>query len=471
MSALDWITLVLAALAAAIAFGALKRRARRSGTHSPRTVADLVRLRAEQAGAGQPEVAEPQVVEVEPIAEPVAARPEADAKAPLVAVARERKVAVAAVPASADDTPWNRAARIAESDGVVWATDPEWAGWADWADVDDDEPAAPGPERPGPVLRPVVLPAFPPELVDTRTAAAPSGRHAAEAPVEPVVAEPVAAEPVAVDPVVAERVALEIPAVEPAVAEVPSAGGEPDLSAAGPAAAATVRARRDPAETTAEHAAADLALLRTFGCAPPVSEPDEEPSAVALEGVGAPPPTEARVGAAQPVAFHVVGRDGVGVAGAGVTLLDDRGGEAAGAVADARGAGAVLAPRPGSYVLVSAAADHQPGAVAITVAGEPVSADLLLARSASLSGTVRGERGAVVGARLTLVQDGEIVDSAESGPDGGYRIADLAAGEYGLSVSAVECEPVAVMVTVPEETDMRHDVVLDPAGLSRIGLR
>jgi Carboxypeptidase regulatory-like domain len=167
------------------------------------------------------------------------------------------------------------------------------------------------------------------------------------------------------------------------------------------------------------------------------------------------------------VAFRVVGRDGAGVPGAGVTLLDDRGGEAAGAVTGADGRGTVLAPHPGSYVLVSAAVGHQPGAVAITVAGEPVSADLLLARSASLSGVVHGEDGPVVGARLTLVQDGEIVDTAESGPGGAYRIADLAAGEYGLSVTASECEPAAVLVTVPDETDLQHDVELDPVGLNR----
>ena len=189
---------------------------------------------------------------------------------------------------------------------------------------------------------------------------------------------------------------------------------------------------------------------------------------VALEGVAAAPaPPEPSDGRGRRVGFRVIGRDGAGVPGAGVTLLDDRGCEAAGAVADADGRGSAVAPRPGSYVLVSAAPDHQPGAVAITVSGEPVTAEILLARSASLAGTVRGEDGPVVGARLTLLQDGEIVDSARTGPGGGYRIADLAAGEYGLSVTAIECEPATLVVTVPEETDLRCDVELDPEGLTR----
>jgi hypothetical protein len=82
-----------------------------------------------------------------------------------------------------------------------------------------------------------------------------------------------------------------------------------------------------------------------------------------------------------------------------------------------------------------------------------------------VSGTVYGEAGPIVGAHLTLVQDGEIVDTTVSDADGGYRIGELAAGEYGLSVTAAECEPAAALLQVPEQADLRHDVDLDPAGL------
>ena len=74
----------------------------------------------------------------------------------------------------------------------------------------------------------------------------------------------------------------------------------------------------------------------------------------------------------------------------------------------------------------------------------PVDAEMLLTRSAVMTGSVGGEDGPMVGARLTLVQDGEIVDATDSDTDGAYRIADLAAGGYGLSVTAPGCEPAAL---------------------------
>jgi hypothetical protein len=78
---------------------------------------------------------------------------------------------------------------------------------------------------------------------------------------------------------------------------------------------------------------------------------------------------------------------------------------------------------------------------------------------------VGGEDGPIVGARLALVQDGEIVDTTESAADGAYRFADLAAGEYGLSVTAYDCEAAAIVVALAEEVDLRQDVDLVPAGL------
>ena len=254
--------------------------------------------------------------------------------------------------------------------------------------------------------------------------------------------------------------AVAAPKVEPA--PDPVTASEPDATPEELA----VR-RRTAAETAAEQAAADLALLRTFGCAPAgsaapaVDDEDDAPMSPSVAPAAPAPVT----GSAQTVAFRVVGRDGDGIDGAGVTLLDDRGRETTTAVADAKGRGEVRAPHPGSYVLVSAAPGHQPGAAAVTVGGEPVEAEVLLARSASVAGTVFGEDGPIVGARLTLVQDGEIVDTTGTGPGGEYWISDLAAGDYGLSVSAHDCEPAALLLTVPDETDLRHDIELVPAGL------
>jgi hypothetical protein len=224
------------------------------------------------------------------------------------------------------------------------------------------------------------------------------------------------------------------------------------------------RVRRSPADTAAEQAAADLALLRTFGVAGPGHTAAADDTEIELEGCGT-EDAEPSAGAAQPVSFRVVGRDGRGLAGASVTLLDDHGREIAGTVADDQGAGALTARRPGGYMLVTAAAGYQPGAVAIAVSDAAVDTEIPLTRSASIAGSVGGEDGPIVGAQLVLVQDGEIVETAESGADGAYRFADLAAGEYGLSVSASECEPAAVVLRLVDEVDLRHDVDLDPAGL------
>jgi hypothetical protein len=220
------------------------------------------------------------------------------------------------------------------------------------------------------------------------------------------------------------------------------------------------RSRRTPDERAAEEAAADLALLRTFGFVDHGQRPDSAP-VVAMAHRGEEPPT-AR-GKAQPVRYRVIRRDGSVVGGATVTLLDDRGGDVAAGTADAAGWGELMAPSSGGYVLVSTAAGHQPGAVAITVGNAATVADVLLARSASVFGTVRGEDGPIAGARVTLVQDGEAIDAVDTDACGAYRIGDVGGGEYGLSVAAAGCEPVATLLDVAEEADVCHDVELTPA--------
>jgi hypothetical protein len=212
---------------------------------------------------------------------------------------------------------------------------------------------------------------------------------------------------------------------------------------------------------TAEQAAADLALLRTFGAVDLASRPDRAPD-VALASAPRPEP-EPEPGAAQPVRFRVVGRDGEPIAEAAVALLDAAGRE----IATAGGAaGELTAPRPGSYVLVATAAGHQAGALALGVADTPVRAELLLVRSAVLRGLVTGEDGPVPGARVTLVQDGEVVETADGDADGAYRVDGLAAGEYAVSVAAAGCEPHVELVLLPDEAEVVHDVELAPAGVA-----
>jgi hypothetical protein len=163
------------------------------------------------------------------------------------------------------------------------------------------------------------------------------------------------------------------------------------------------------------------------------------------------------------VRFHVAEPGGAPIGGAAVALLDDRGREVAAGAADGSGAGELRAPHPGSYVLVAGADGHQTCAVAVTVADGPASVAAVLARSASVSGTVLGEDGPIAGARVTLVQDGEIVDAVDSAADGSYRLDDVPPGEYGLSVAAAGCDPHAALLVLPDETDLRVDVDLEPA--------
>jgi hypothetical protein len=265
--------------------------------------------------------------------------------------------------------------------------------------------------------------------------------------------------------------ARELPAVVPVEGEPAPATDRPEPApvaeeavpeqfAGEPAEPPPWRDRMTPDERAAEQAAADLGLLRTFGFADLGQRPGTAP-VVAMERTHE-QEAPAVAGEAQPVRFRIVRRDGTTVGGAAVTLLDDRGGDVADGAADAEGRGEVLAPAPGGYVLVSTAAGYLPGAVTITVLGAPVDADVLLARSASVSGVVRGEGGPIADARVMLVQDGEAVDAVDTDDDGGYRITDIGPGEYGLSVAAAGCEPVATLIDVSEEADVRHDVTLPP---------
>jgi hypothetical protein len=286
--------------------------------------------------------------------------------------------------------------------------DPNWTGWADWADVDPE--------------------------VDAEEQARSAPRVDAERPA------PEQRAPLAPVPTLAP-----IPHTEPEA--------EPVVRPLG---------RRTPEERAAEQAAADLALLRTFGYGDPSTRPDSAP-VVSMVRAGAEAAEAADKGAAQPVRFRVVRRDGAGVGGAAVRLLDDRGLRVADATADESGHGQVVAPAQGGFMLISTAPGYQPGAVALIVKDVPVEVDVLLVRSASVSGSVQGEDGPIPGARVTLVQDGEVVDAVTTDTDGAYRIEGLGSGEYGLSVAAAGFVPAAGFVEVPDETDLLHDAVLASA--------
>lgn len=364
-----------------------------------------------------------------------------------------------------DDTPWHRAALMAAGDGGAGTWQPP-------------APVAPVPMIADPVA-PAALRLVPPVTPDDPTpstltgwadwseldaeeAEAQGARSAAQTPVaQTPVAHPASepGEPAAVEPP-AERAAEATdlptgPTIDPTIDPIVDTEAEAEP-------VARPLGRRTPAERAAEQAEADMALLRTFGFGDPSARPDTAP----VVSMVRPDPAEGTTngnGKAQPVRFRVVRRDGVTVADAVVTLLDDRGVEVAGRTAGTDGRGEVMAPAAGSFVLVATAPGHQPGVVAVTVGDTPTETDVLLVRSASVSGTVSGEDGPITGARVTLVQGGEVVDAVVTDADGAYRIEEIGSGEYGLSVAAAGCVPAADFVEVPDEADLRHDVVLSPA--------
>ncbi len=224
------------------------------------------------------------------------------------------------------------------------------------------------------------------------------------------------------------------------------------------------RPRRTPAEMAAEHAAVDVALLRTFGVAEAGDRPGSAPI-VSLSAAGSHAGPRAAEGPSVPVTVRVLGRDDEPVAGASAALVDDRGVQVATAVTGAAGSVELPAPVRSTYMVVASADQHQPGAVAVAVGDGPAEATVPLVRSSSVAGSVWGAEEAIAGAQVALLQDGEIVEEAESGGDGGFRIPDLTAGGYTLTVTAPEHEQRTVQLVVPVATDVRHDVDLEPSAL------
>ncbi|MCW0215868.1 MAG: carboxypeptidase regulatory-like domain-containing protein [Pseudonocardia sp.] len=311
-------------------------------------------------------------------------------------------------------------------------------------------PATPPPARPDAEDVPLVVTpadgAQPSEPADHVDAEAHVAGPAADGPAEVRVAEVPVADRAAEDRAAEDR-ATDGPAAEDVTEDEPCPEAEDHRAA--------------------EHAAVDLALLRTLGFADPNPRPGAIP-VVDMSGFDDEPDIDDACGEdASPVRFHVVRRDGMPVVDAGVTLLDARGREAAGAASDVEGRGVVVAPHPGAYVLVSSARGHQPGVAALSVGAGPLDVEVLLTRSGSIVGVVRGPGSApVAAASVTLLQDGELVAATESAATGSYRFDDLAAGEYTLTAMAAQHVPAVGTVRLPEETEVEQDVELartDPA--------
>ncbi|MEV6876359.1 MFS transporter [Amycolatopsis sp. NPDC051128] len=164
-----------------------------------------------------------------------------------------------------------------------------------------------------------------------------------------------------------------------------------------------------------------------------------------------------------PVTGHVRRQDGSHVAGAALTLIDQRGRQVARATGAADGSYSVPSQGPGAYVLIVAANGHQPQASSVVISNGPATIDVTLTGSGELTGTVKaaatGEPLANVTVTLTDGR-GEVNGAFITTADGTYAFVGVGAGAYTLVASGTGYRPVAVTLTVPDSGVLRHDVEL-----------
>jgi hypothetical protein len=521
MTTVILVGLIVVLLAAAAYVGVLLVRRGRSApvesdavsdAERPRTVADLIKRRAEPAevagdaadGLSGDELFVPAVPRQDGVAVPAA--PDGPAAEPAGAVvAPSPQPATPAGGVEVGDAPWRRAARMSGAEpGGTWATAPipVVATARNGAGEADGGPAPAEASGGGEVQAATDAGATSPSVVIvSRAAARPTaasvwteleamqaairhepagGEHEPVKPADPV------AEPTAVAP--AED-AGEEPAVIP---ESEPVGGE---QVGQPA----VIAETEPAETASvSRPLSDPDLTPLMGIpiirpaaaegpvieAPVLEAPPEPPAAPDDEPVMAPvprvvgtpvpdddvvvllPPTSsfpvvppAASGSPQPVWFRVVRRDGEPVPAAVVALLDDRGREVDTTKTATDGGGELRTPHGGRFLMVVSSDGYQPRAALLTVDEEPVELALLLPRSASVSGSVRAGGEAVRDARVVVRQDHDVVDEALTAGDGHYKFDDLAEGTYTVAAAGRRGDTVA-RVSLTEGADVQVDLDL-----------
>lgn len=175
------------------------------------------------------------------------------------------------------------------------------------------------------------------------------------------------------------------------------------------------------------------------------------------------PPTEPpHFVAGIPVTGSVQHHDGTTVPRAALTLIDIQGRQIGRGASGEDGRYALSTPGTGSYVLIAAAGGHQPQAVTVTVGERPVELDVVLGGAGRLAGSVITADGTPVREALVTLTNvhGEVVASTRSGPDGGYVIDELVAGEYTLACSAPAFRPAALPVSVQSARETRQDIEL-----------
>lgn len=157
--------------------------------------------------------------------------------------------------------------------------------------------------------------------------------------------------------------------------------------------------------------------------------------------------------------------DGRPVAGATLTLIDGHGHQVGRAAGDGSGAYAIEVPEQGTFVLIAAAAGHQPEAVSVVMGERAQAVDLVLTGAGELSGVVRSARRGepLTGATVTLTDaTGDVVGAAITGGDGTYVCRDVVSGSYTLVAVADHMRPTAITLTVPGTGSLHQDLALEP---------
>ncbi|MBK1784751.1 MFS transporter [Prauserella cavernicola] len=166
-----------------------------------------------------------------------------------------------------------------------------------------------------------------------------------------------------------------------------------------------------------------------------------------------------------PVTGHIRRQDGSSVAGAALTLIDQRGRQVARGTGQPDGGYTIGAPEPGNYVLIVSAGGHQPQASSVVVGQSqaPARIDITLTGSGEVTGVVRasGSGTPLAGATVTLADSrGEVTGACSTQADGAYAFSGVSAGTYTLVASGERLRPTAVTLTVPDSGVLHHDVEL-----------
>lgn len=226
--------------------------------------------------------------------------------------------------------------------------------------------------------------------------------------------------------------------------------------------------------------AADVVVSPHGDEAQPAPLPRDDPSTAAVDDSAMDsPPDQATVAASDdPGSGHrrlsnqatiagtvTAGADSA-VGGAVLVVLDPMGAEVTRGRSDDAGRYAVTVPTGGTYLLAVTTENHRPSIASVTVAADRVDRDFSLSTISAMGGVVRtADGGACAGASVTLIDaGGDVVAVAQTGPDGGYELADLYPGDYTLTAIVPDAGTTARPVRLTGSARQQVDVELPATG-------